>query len=521
MSSTAQKQELLQFYNAIFGDRNAGTKKSREVIVEITNKASADVSINGDRLGTAVMNDYLRKNSEKIAMDGPDALAEVKEIGGNGARGLGSFLHGKWQEVTRTGHPKLATKRKGITGGTKFTVVYDSGNHIVFSIPQEKGKLDKGSAGLRDNFTKLKQIQQGFFNEYMDKFHTIYNTKAERRAGIHIGHGQYERGNQAQIEQAALVQGRADVAEAMMTTMETKEEGATDWEVSPELASVIKAGRQTIENMGLTSEQDKVVNVGTGQYRFTETMYYELEAEGENLGKAAESTGSKNLKDAMLSDIQKEVPGFAGDGTQADAQNFAEKLGSMSSLDIIGNMIVNTPTKKKMYNTKKAKNLTKYKTAKPKGSSRKVQHGASKKSKVPMMELGVPAYSPPKSKKKNPSEKGSGGTQNTENLIIGLTTMTKLMNKRLRRAVVDNMGRPALRNRSGRFAESVSIESITPAAKTLMVKYTYRLNPYETFEPGGARDWPSGYNPKPLISKSIRGLALEMFKITNLTTRRV
>jgi hypothetical protein len=95
------------------------------------------------------------------------------------------------------------------------------------------------------------------------------------------------------------------------------------------------------------------------------------------------------------------------------------------------------------------------------------------------------------------------------------------MNKRLPQAVVQNMGRPALRNRTGRFSDSINIESITPAARTLMVRYTYRLNPYETFENNGSRNWPSGYNPKPLISKSIRGLALQMFKITALTTRRV
>ena len=83
------------------------------------------------------------------------------------------------------------------------------------------------------------------------------------------------------------------------------------------------------------------------------------------------------------------------------------------------------------------------------------------------------------------------------------------------------MGRPELNYITGRFANSTMIESITPSARTLMVKYTYRLNPYETFENTGKRKWPSGYNPKPLISKSIRGLALSMFKITALTTRRV
>ena len=36
------------------------------------------------------------------------------------------------------------------------------------------------------------------------------------------------------------------------------------------------------------------------------------------------------------------------------------------------------------------------------------------------------------------------------------------------------------------------------------------LSPYETFENTGARKWRTSYNPKPLISKSIRELALEI-----------
>ncbi len=81
------------------------------------------------------------------------------------------------------------------------------------------------------------------------------------------------------------------------------------------------------------------------------------------------------------------------------------------------------------------------------------------------------------------------------------------------------MGKPALTNRTGRFSNSAEVTSILPAAQTLMVKYTYRLNPYETFENTGKKRWPSGYNPKPLIAKSIRGLALGLMD-EKLTIRR-
>ena len=58
-----------------------------------------------------------------------------------------------------------------------------------------------------------------------------------------------------------------------------------------------------------------------------------------------------------------------------------------------------------------------------------------------------------------------------------------------------------------------------PAAQTLMVKYNYKINPYETFENRGKKRWPSGYNPKTLISKSIRELALGLID-NKLTIRR-
>ena len=88
------------------------------------------------------------------------------------------------------------------------------------------------------------------------------------------------------------------------------------------------------------------------------------------------------------------------------------------------------------------------------------------------------------------------------------------------------MGRPALISRTGRFAHSAVLADLRPSTtgKTVMAKYTYMLNPYQTFENTGRRRWPLGYNPKPLISRSIRNLAevetREKFGI-GITTRRI
>ena len=72
------------------------------------------------------------------------------------------------------------------------------------------------------------------------------------------------------------------------------------------------------------------------------------------------------------------------------------------------------------------------------------------------------------------------------------------------------MGRPALINQTGRFAGSAELVSLKRGPASLIGEYTYQLSPYETFENEGDKQWPAGYNPKPLISKSIRNLALDL-----------
>ena len=83
------------------------------------------------------------------------------------------------------------------------------------------------------------------------------------------------------------------------------------------------------------------------------------------------------------------------------------------------------------------------------------------------------------------------------------------------------MGRPALINRTGRFAESAEVVALKPSAGGTVAGYTYQLNPYETFENTGERRWPQGYNPKPLISKSIRNLAMQYTEQKLVSLRRV
>ena len=96
--------------------------------------------------------------------------------------------------------------------------------------------------------------------------------------------------------------------------------------------------------------------------------------------------------------------------------------------------------------------------------------------------------------------------------------LARLINKRLPAEVRRNMGKPALTNRTGRFSNSVELKSLRDTSKGLSGEYSYLLNPYETFENTGSKRWPTGYNPKPLIAKSIRNLAMQYTeeKLTSL-----
>ncbi len=102
---------------------------------------------------------------------------------------------------------------------------------------------------------------------------------------------------------------------------------------------------------------------------------------------------------------------------------------------------------------------------------------------------------------------GKRRRKDTGDLQKELNRIRAVINRRLPAQVRENMGRPALENQTGRFSDSVQLLRLRETGKTIMGEYTYLLTPYETFENTGEKDWPNAYNPKDLISRSIRDLA--------------
>lgn len=100
-------------------------------------------------------------------------------------------------------------------------------------------------------------------------------------------------------------------------------------------------------------------------------------------------------------------------------------------------------------------------------------------------------------------------SQQKREKVDDLLKIETLINKRLPAEVRRQMGRPALINRTSRFSNSTELRNLRQTKAGLSGEYTYQLSPYETFENTGGIRWPEGYNPKPLIAKSIRELAMQ------------
>jgi len=95
-----------------------------------------------------------------------------------------------------------------------------------------------------------------------------------------------------------------------------------------------------------------------------------------------------------------------------------------------------------------------------------------------------------------------------------------ILNAKLPEYVARNMIFPALRYRTGRFANSVRAIDVQQTNKGFpSIGYTYQKYPYQTFEPGFAQGTPER-DPRTLIDKSIREIATEV-QLGRFFTRRI
>ncbi len=100
--------------------------------------------------------------------------------------------------------------------------------------------------------------------------------------------------------------------------------------------------------------------------------------------------------------------------------------------------------------------------------------------------------------------------RNLRGQFTSLASLQVLLDANLTEQIKQNMKKPALQNRTGRFAESVKVEKLSESrAGMITAFYRYMRSPYQTFELG-FRQGSNARNPKTLIAKSIRDVASQL-----------
>lgn len=219
-----------------------------------------------------------------------------------------------------------------------------------------------------------------------------------------------------------------------------------------------------------------------------------------NLNRGLDSTQQKAFKQKWLEKLEEAVAKLN------KSNSFANRQGSDSRTQIERKKIIKAfdDSVKGKKNVKKKTVDTKITLSKNKKVEKKVGKKTKKgtQKKVPLGPLKIARQRPAKS---------------SANSMI---TLGALINEKLPATVAKNMGLPALQYRTGRFANSVRVTDVTRTTKGFpSIGYTYRRNPYQTFEPGG-RQGSQQRDPRKLIDKSIREIAAELL-VGRFYTRRV
>ena len=151
------------------------------------------------------------------------------------------------------------------------------------------------------------------------------------------------------------------------------------------------------------------------------------------------------------------------------------------------------------------------------GEGRKKNYKAKKP--APTKDQASKSTKTKKTKAKRKTVKNAKTARNTSPSAKPLQLLG-VLNQQLPSTVAKNMGDPALNYRTGRFASSVTVTDIATTAQGFpSIGYTYRKNPYQTFEKGFAQGSPDR-DPRKLIDRSIREIAAQ-FAIGRFYTRRV
>ena len=284
---------------------------------------------------------------------------------------------------------------------------------------------------------------------------------------------------------------------------------------------IVQTVKTSLSNLNLNIEITDNIDIyigkdgaleGTMQIKYDAESWFKnqvLRQEEAQFGAALTNPKDQNSIINLLNEMLVKQASERLKGESASA--FAKRKGSRTLEENALAILVNNPTMRKAYAKGLAKNLTSI-TYKPKKRNNKTSSALKYEGKRTSYKVkGGNKILPPKPKK---TQQGVESGQN--NLTQKAFEVRAFVNSRLTGKVKSNMGRPRLINQSGRFAESVQVVNSNALGNQIHLDYTY--NPiYRVFENGG---YSSNYDPRPLIEKSIRELAIQKAE-AKFTLRRI
>ena len=286
----------------------------------------------------------------------------------------------------------------------------------------------------------------------------------------------------------------------------------------PEMSSggsYLKAFEDLLEPK-VTLEHAQKYRIQDGQFQDKLEVKLSVEGKEANQAKANLKVGTGKSERTLGVDLRDLVKALQADLAKELSNPKIElrKKRSPTPIEIVGHMILgNSRLQALMKNKKISKIQTPYGKKAPKqktpisASASGVLRGRKPTFSTGMPTRGLRRKIGPRVRKDNET-----GT-NTQDALVARA----FINSRLTQQIKANMGRPQLENRSGRFAESVTIVNASSTGQQAHFDYTY--NPlYRVFENG--LDYSPTYDPRELIEKSIRQLAAARIE-TKFTLRRI
>ena len=377
---------------------------------------------------------------------------------------------------------------------------------------QEKGSSASVFKYFQDGQKAILDLIKGEGDKLADRIIQAAMKPSGASAFFDVGH----RSAVAETKLSTLVATIADSSE-IEAIFGTKEQGQK---------LITKTAQDSINKAGLEVTLDDNIEIRPTEDGFsgTHAVSYKPESWSENqiennaqdqlAGKIIrqEEGGILSALEALLEDQLK--------GLAEDSDEYIKRKGSNSIEDIAFGLLINNPTMRNIYQKGFAKNLSNYKQ-KPKSRNNNTKAAAKMKKPKRVLITGgglvrIPVSQSVRAKvqKQNERTKVEGGANN---LMQKAFETRAFVNTRLNKTIKGNMGRPSLINQTGRFADSAQVTNAMAVGNQIHMDYSYN-NAYRVFEDG--RDYPAGFDPRPLIERSIRELAAARLE-TKFTLRRV